>query len=111
MQLVPVTSDPNQTFQTVLELDGRNINLALSFRYNEVASCWIMSVSNPDTNECMLDSVPLLTGDYPGGNILEQYAYLQIGSAVLVPTSQLAADGPNENNLGTDFVLLWGDTL
>lgn len=111
MQVIPVTSLPNQTFQMILDVDGKNITLGFKFSYSEAADYWVMTVYDPGNNMCLLDSIPLLSGQYPAANILEQYAYLGIGSAVLVPTAQIDAEGPDDTTLGTEFVLLWGDTL
>lgn len=109
-QIIPLTPQ-NQTLNMRLSIDGQNKTLVLKIIYNGIAGYWFMSVSDSNGNK-LLDSVPLLVSDYPANNILEQYSYLQIGSAYVVPRSSLAALGqPNDTNLGTDYVLLWGDTM
>ena len=41
-------------------------------------------------------------------NILHQHEYLGIGKAYIVPTKDpLEYDHPTDENLGTDFVLVW----
>ena len=110
LQMIPLDSSPNQTLQTTLTVDGRNITLGITLRYNEIASYWVMTVIDPPTNEIILDSIPLITGQFPAGNILAQYSYLGIGSAYILPTSKGGRDAPDSANLGTDFVLVWGDT-
>ena len=106
-QILPLTSDPNQTFQSTLTVDGKNITLGFKIIFNEVAGYWIMMILNPSTNVIILDSIPLL----PSMNILGQYSYLRIGSAYLINASHTQAEYPTDANLGTDFVLVWGDTV
>jgi hypothetical protein len=109
-QLIPLTTSPNQTFQSTLAVDGKNITLELNLKYAEIAEYWIVKITNSD-KVVLLDSVPLVPGGYPADNILEQYGYLGIGSAFIVKSSNVAADYPSDTTLGTDFLLVWGDTL
>ena len=110
-QLVPLTSQPNQTINTVLSINGQNRALQLGFRFNEMAGYWIMVVSDSNTQSILIDSLPLVTGLFPAANLLGQYAYLGIGAATLVNAGNVAMDYPGSNNLGTDFVLIWGDNV
>jgi hypothetical protein len=52
----------------------------------------------------------MLTGVYPAANMLAQHAYLAIGSAYLLNVGSSDADYPGANDLGSDFLLVWGDT-
>ena len=106
-QILPLTSDPNQSFQATLSVDGNNITLSFKLYFNEVAGYWVMTIIDPSNSETLLDSIPLL----PSMNILKQYAYLRIGSAYLVNASQTQEEYPTDKNLGTDFILVWGDTV
>ena len=64
------------------------------------------------TDKVLVTSIPLYSGKYPAANLLEQYSYLRIGSAWLVKVNQdTKSDYPNDMNLGTDFLLMWGDTV
>lgn len=110
VQLIPLTTSPNQTFQSTLAVDGKNITLEFNLKYNEIAEYWIMKITNSD-KVILLDSIPLIPGGYPADNIIEQYRYLGIGSAFIVKSSNVAADYPSANTLGTDFLLVWGDTI
>jgi hypothetical protein len=110
VQLIPLTTSPNQTFQSTLAVDGKNITLEFNLKYNEIAEYWIVKITNSD-NVVLLDSIPLVPGNYPADNILEQYGYLGIGSAFIVKSSNVAADYPSDTTLGTDFLLVWGDTI
>lgn len=136
IQVIPLTNSPNQTFTAQLEIDGAPLSLNLGIRYNEVAGYWVLSISDL-SNNLLVDSVPMLTGNYPGANILEQHRYLNIGAWYVINASNLVVksgsetgygegpfggglyggqlgqggiDYPNSSNLGTDFQLWVTDT-
>jgi hypothetical protein len=106
-QQIPLDNSPNQSMDITLSVDGSNINLSLFLYYSEIAGYWIMDIKKDGTN--VLTSIPLVTGL----NLLEQYSYLRIGSAFLVKAGETGLDYPDssDKSLGTDFVLLWGDTI
>lgn len=106
--VVPLTPSTNQTFDIVLPIDGKNVKLTLAFTYNERGQYWFMGISQ--SGVLLLDGIPLVTGAYPAGNILRQFAYMGIGSAYIVPAANSGWDSPVFDNLGTDFVLVWSDT-
>lgn len=109
-QLVPLTNAPNQTFAANLSVDGNPLTLNLVFRYNEIAKYWAMTVKDASLN-LLVNSVPLVTGNDPACNILRQFGYLKIGSAFVINQSGTKKlNYPNNSDLGTDFVLVWGDT-
>lgn len=108
-QIIPTTSAPNQSFATTLQVDGAALTLNLTLKWSEMAGYWVMSISDAAGN-LLLDSLPLITGWYPGANILAQYAYLKIGSAYILNEGTSGSDYPGRNDLGTNFVLLWSDT-
>jgi hypothetical protein len=110
-QILPLDSSPNQTFTSTLMIDGNNVTMRFELSFNEVAGYWVMNMINPTTGEYILASVPLLPS--PMGtlwNILGQFAHLGLGSLYLVNVSNNDDATPSESNLGTDFVLVWGDT-
>jgi len=109
-QIIPLSTDPNQTFQITLDIDSKNVTLSLNLKYNEMAGYWILAISDTETKAILLDSIPLITGAYPAANILGQYAYLGIGSAYVLNASAVAMDYPDDSNLGTEFVLVWSNT-
>jgi len=108
-QLIPLDNSPRQIFDTNLNIDDSTIHLYFEINYNDVAGYWIMKISDSDSN-ILLDSIPLLPGKYPAGNILRAYAYLGIGSAWLVNADNSPLDHPDDKTLGTSFLLFWGDT-
>ena len=107
---IPLTSNPNQKFTSVIPVDGKNLTLSFFIRFSEVAGYWLMDVSDATTDTALLSSIPLVPGNYPAGNILGQYAYLRIGSAYIVNQSNAAEEWPGISTLGTDWKLVWGDT-
>lgn len=110
-KIIPLMSNANQSLTCTLPVDSKNIELAFTFRYNTIGGYWFMSVTDTKTNTLLLDAVPIVTGEYPAADLLGQYEYLGIGSAAIVPTSSLANGIPDDTNLGTDYVLVWGDTI
>lgn len=109
--IIPLTNDPNQNFVCTIPVDGKNIDLAFNISYNAIAKYWVMRISDAITGKIILDSIPLVTGEYPSANLLEQYSYLGIGSAILVKVSNSDLDFPDDKNLGNNFLLAWGDTI
>lgn len=136
LQVIPLSTSPNQQFTAQLTVDKKPLTLNLTVRYNEMAGYWLLSISD-SSNTLLIDSVPLITGSYPAANILEQQRYLQIGSWYVVNVSNLlvesgsdigygegfygegpyggqvgqgGTDYPNDTNLGLDFQLWVGDT-
>ncbi len=109
-QIIPITPNSgNQTLQVTLSVDGGVLKLQLTLAYNAMAGYWVMTIADNSGN-LILDSIPLVTGAYPAANVLEQFAYLAIGSAFIINASGVAQDHPDSTNLGSDFLLLWDDT-
>lgn len=112
MYIIPLTTDPNQTFQSTIPIDGDNRTLSFGLRYNAVAGYWTLSITDPYTRKMLIDSLPILIGEFPAANILEQYSYLGIGSATIVKVGPVPENvNPDDKTLGTNYVLVWGDTI
>jgi Domain of unknown function (DUF6983) len=110
-QVVPLTTAPNQTMSVDLSVNNVSMLLNLNLRFNELSRYWIMDISDADNN-MLLSNIPLLTGVYPAANVLGQFQYLEIGSAyVLNISNDLSRDYPADDDLGTDFILLWSDNV
>jgi len=107
-QIVPLSQAPNQSFAVQLTVDGQPLTLNLLLSYLYMSGWWQMQVSDVNNN-ILIASVPLITGWYPGANILAQYGYLAIGSAYVLNTGNVNSDYPGVDNL-TAFSLLWDDT-
>lgn len=136
LQVIPLSSAPNQSFTAQLNVDGSPLTLNITVRYNQMASYWVLSISDVNNN-LLIDSVPMITGSYPAANLLEQQKYLGIGSWYIVNVSNLIPvqsssqgyglrgfgsgpyggdigmvnfDWPGDSNLGSDFQLWVNDT-
>lgn len=109
-QKIPLTKSPNQKFTCTLQVDGQNKKLSFFVAWNAVAGYWTMDITDEATNTVLLSSIPLIPGDPPAENIMEQYAYLGIGNAYVVNAGSSATESPNASNLGTDWILIWRDT-
>lgn len=105
MYIVPLTTSPNQTFTSTIPINGGKIKFNFFLKYNTEQKCWEMDLCDKNKNP-LVASIPLVCGL----NILEQYDYLNIGSAYIVKTDpNITVDRPNEYNLGSTFLLVWGD--
>lgn len=107
-QIIPLTSSPNQAFSVQLTVDGAPLALNLALVYSEMAGYWIMTIADASGN-LLLDSIPMLTGWYPGANILAQYGYLRIGSLFLLNTGNSQNDYPGRDDLAS-WSMVWDDT-
>jgi hypothetical protein len=135
LQQIPITNSPNQSLTAQLQVDGFPLTLNLTISFNEMAGYWVLGISDVNNN-LLIDSIPMICGTYPAGNLLQQQKYLAIGSAYIINTAnsiptgsnfgygqggygqgvyggQVAQGGidyPNSTNLGTAFQLWWNDT-
>jgi hypothetical protein len=107
-QIVPLTSSPNQVLTTTLTVNRQQLTVQLRVAYNPQGGFWTMDIADKLGNP-ILYAVPLITGMWPGANILGPYEYLNIGSAYVINQNGAASDFPNNTDLGVDFVLLWAD--
>jgi hypothetical protein len=107
LYILPVTENPNQIFTSTIPVDNNSIKFNFFLRYNTESNCWVLDILDSSSNN-LISGINLVTGI----NLLEQYSYLKIGSAYLVKTdTSLTDDLPNQYNLGTQFVIVWGDTV
>lgn len=110
IQVIPLTTQPGQSFEVALAVNNITVRLQLTFRYNEMANYWVMTVVDVVAGAILVDNVPLVTGSWPAANILDAYQYLNIGSAYVINASNASVnDYPNATSLGTDFILVWSD--
>lgn len=104
--IVPLTNQPysEQEFKLTLK-NRRNINIKLKLRYNDLCADWTAEVIDNSTGKTLIDTLPLVTGV----NLLEQFGYLNIGEAYVIPTTDTELMMPDNTTLGSVFVLVWGD--
>ena len=103
---IPLTTTPFDQKTFKLTLDGeRNINILLKLRYYDLYELWVADVCDNSTGEELITGMPLV----PGIDLLGQYAYLNIGSAQIVAVRPTTQEQPDNETLGSAWVLLWGD--
>ena len=100
---IPLTTDPNNSFQCALTLNGTAYTLGFFLSYNTIAGYWEMTISNALTDTVLISGIPLLTGC----NLLGQFEYMGLGSAYIINSDNNSNDSPDDTNLGTSFVLEW----
>jgi hypothetical protein len=108
-QIVPLTAAPNQSFSAQLTVDGAPLTLGFQLAFLAMSGYWELAIFD-SAGDMLVSNVPLITGWYPGGNLLGQYGYLRIGSAYLLNTGNAVTDYPGSGNLD-QFSLLWGNTV
>ncbi|MFC8686313.1 phage baseplate plug protein [Brevibacillus porteri] len=108
--ILPITPSTNQTFTCTLPVDNKNITLDFSLTYNAPGGYWFMSITDHGSGELLIDALPIVTGDYPSANLLNQYSYLGIGSAILI---SVTGDNsmPTFESLGKDHLLVWSNNI
>ena len=102
--IVPMQALPNHSFGCVVPIDGGNTSLRFRLMYNELAGYWVVNISR--NGETLLAGLPMV----PAQDILEQFKYLEIGSAWIVPRSRVAEEWPSYGTLSSDWYVVWGDT-
>ena len=107
--VIPLASDADQNFSCVIPVDSKNLTLFFRLRYNTIAGYWTATIID-SAGVTIIDSMPLLNTNYPGADLLRQHKHLKIGSAYIIKTGTISDDSPLEENLGTDFVLIWSDS-
>lgn len=91
---IPLAPGTAQAFSVVLA--GRGYVFTL--RYREIGGAgWVLGISDTDGN-ILVDGLPLTTGR----NLLEQFAYLDIGGALVVLTDGDLHAAPTFENLGRE---------
>jgi hypothetical protein len=87
-------------------VDDGKIKFNFFLRYNTEAGYWVLDIYD-SSNTALVLGVNLVCGL----NLLEQYSHLKIGSAYIYKAdSSITDDYPSETNLGSKFLLIWGDT-
>lgn len=102
MYIIPIISNK---FTCNLDINGENKTLILEFNYNPVGDMWKMTILN-ESEDILISNIPLL----PTTNLLEQYSYMNLGSAILIPnTDEVKEEYPSIDTLKDNYTLFWGD--
>ena len=114
LSVLPVNSTPNQTFEASLPIDQQNRKFKFIFTWNPVGRYWQLDLFDQNNGGLqLLNKMPIFAINYPYNNIIVRYKYKEIGSIFLVNINENSSpleDRPNIDNLGTDWVVVWGDT-
>lgn len=103
MYIIPLDNLPNQKLNVTIPINSKNTTLTLFIRYQSINKYWVMDIIK--NNNTLVANIPLVCGI----NLLQQYGYLGIGSAYIINQGNNNIDIPDNTNLGTDFILAWGD--
>jgi hypothetical protein len=88
---IPLQPNPQQFPITLGGLDYE-----LTVKWNTANSTWVLDIADTSNNP-IVGGIPLVTGL----DLLEQYAYLGIGGALVVQTDASFFNQPTYANLGT----------
>lgn len=104
---IPLTCLPysEQTFKLTLEGGKRNINIKLKLRYHDLCSLWTATIIDNASGKVLVDMMPMVCGI----NLLGQYRHLEIGEAYIHPVTDTPLMMPDNQTLGSTFILVWGD--
>ncbi len=109
--VIPLDTTPDQEFDVTVDVGGNNVYLVLHLRFNTEGEFWRMDITDGRTRKMLLSGAPLLTGEYPAADLLRQFQHFGIGNAIIVKSTDITYDDiPGLFDLGSDFLLLWGET-
>jgi hypothetical protein len=109
---IPISSSYlAQTFTLLTEVDGENRKFIVELRFMDKLGYWSMNVKDPSTLAYYLVGVPLLPGIGVTANLFRQFSHKLIGSFYVIGLSDdINSQHPDQSNLGTEWMLVWGDT-
>lgn len=110
--LIPLKSQPNQTFEFTIEVDGNNASYIGKLNYRDVIGYWTLDILEYKTKKIILTNVPLLTGGSLGltANIFRQLDFMMLGRAYVLKVSDTDNDYPDFESLQEKFTFVWGDS-
>jgi hypothetical protein len=87
---IPLSPQPQ-----LLRISLNGVEYQLTFKWNTYANCWVIDVADSLGN-------PKLSGIYmvTGADLLEQFAYLEVGGMLLAQTDHAVDEVPTFANLG-----------
>lgn len=109
MYKIPLSNYPNQSFTCNIPINGENVNLKFSLWYNYQAKYWLMSLSDVKTETTLFYNLPLLSSKGKFRDLFCQLGYLHIGMSIMLPVVEDQSSMANDKNLGTSYVMIWGD--
>lgn len=101
---IPLTTTAFSQVTFKLTLGSRNINILLKLRYHDLYKLWAADVVDNSTGTELITGMPLI----PGADLLGQYEYLDIGSAYIIAAEPNSLQQPDNETLGSTWILMWG---
>ena len=109
MYRIPLTNSPNQTFTCIVPVNDKNVNLRFRLWYNYAAKYWLFSLYDVKTEKEIISNLPLLVSTGKFSHILVPLDYMKIGIMVVAPLEPDLLESPDDENLGSNYALVWGD--
>lgn len=109
MYKIPLSNYPNQKFTCTVPVNGENKNFRFELWYNYNAKYWLFSLFDVNNNSCLFSNIPLLITYGEWTNILYQFDYMKIGICFFISSESGRTDNPDDTNLGTSYLMIWGD--
>ncbi len=109
MYKIPLSNYPNQTFTCNVPVNGENKNFRFELWYNYDAKYWLLSLFDINSNSYLVSNLPLLVTYGEWANMFYQIDYMKIGICFIVPSESGRTDNPDDTNLGTSYLMIWGD--
>lgn len=109
MVRIPLYPYPNQTFQCRVPVNGGNKNFRFNLWYNEQAEYWLLTLVDVDKEETIFANLPLLASKNNFADMITQLDYKMIGMCFVIPQITDKASAPDDENLGTGYIMIWGD--
>ena len=103
LSIIPMQTISNHSYSVVVPFTDQNINLRFTMQYNEVAEFWFVDISRND--QMLLSAYPWI----PAQDLLEQFQYMEIGHAYILPKTQITKQFPDYDTLSTEWAVVWGD--
>ena len=113
--LLPLSTDPWQVMTLDVVIDGEPFHAQIGIRYLPAPDQWVLSIWNHQSEELLINQIPLICSYGEINDLLLPFRYLRNGDSlgslfVLKNTDQPSTPDPSENNLN-QFLILWGDTF
>ncbi len=111
--IFPKSDAPRQVFLLSPEPDGLAIHAEVELRYLPAPELWVVSIRDHETDELLVNQVPLICSYGEINDLLAPFRHLRNGAGlgslfVLKDTDAPDTPDPAERTLG-QFLVLWGD--
>ena len=102
MVKLPLTSEPNSVFTTVVN----GARYEVTVRWNDRAGVWVMDIVDPTTGATLVSAMPIVLG----ADLLQSFAP-ELGTMLAIDTSADVGLGVDAgvDDLGTRVIVLWFD--